>query len=408
MARTMRSPKLETRSSRLKLPVAKRPYWSQIGKGISIGYRRNQGPGTWSVRVAHQTGHWSKVIGTSDDFAEATGGEILSYWEAAHKAREIGQAARYGGGGRLGTVADALDAYEASLRQRGGDIGNASRVRVYLPPALAAAAVGTLRVRDFAPWREALTGAGLSPAAFNRTCSGLRAALNLAAAQDENITNARAWQTGLANIRMAGRARNVVLTEQQIRDVVGAAYGQSGAFGLLVETLAVSGARVSQAARLEIGDLQADRSDPRLLMPSSHKGGGGKQIEHRSVPITPSLAVKLKAQTAGRPPEAPLLVKDDGTPWRKSNHGDGFAAAAKAAGLDPRVVTIYSLRHSSITRSLLAGVPIRLVAVLHDTSTTMVEASYSRHIAEHSDTIARRALLDLSEPADGNVVSLRP
>ena len=227
-------------------------------------------------------------------------------------------------------------------------------------------------MRDFAPWRQALTEAGLSPAAFNRTNAGLRAALNLAASQDESIVNARAWQTGLTNIPNAGRARNVVLTEQQVRAVVGAAYQQGQAFGLLVETLAVTGTRVSQAARLEVRDLQADRTTA-LLMPASRKGGGSKQIEHRPVPIPPGLVAKLKAQAAGRPAEALLLLKHDGTPWQKSNHGDGFTEAVKAVGLDPRVVTIYSLRHTSITRQLLSGVPIRLCASLHDTSVKMIE-----------------------------------
>jgi integrase len=406
MARTMRAPKLEPRSARLKLAIAKRPHWTQIGKGVSLGYRRNQGPGTWNVRVAHRTGHWSKTIGTADDYAESNTSDVLTYWEAAEKARTIGNTARYGGGGKLGTVLDALDAYEASLKQRGADAGNASRVRMYLPAALAASAVGMFRVRDFVAWRQALTDAGLSPAAFNRSNVGLRAALNLAASQDEGITNSRAWQTGLVNIPNAGRARNVVLSEQDVRGIVAAAYEQGSAFGLLVETLAVTGARVSQAARIEVGDLQADRGDPRVLMPSSHKGGGGKQIEHRPVPITSSLAAKLKAQAAGRSAEAPLLVKGDGTAWRKSNHAESFAAAAKTAGLDPRVTTVYSLRHTSITRQLLAGTPIRLVATLHDTSTRMIEQNYSRHISDHSDTIARRALLDLDAPAAANVIPL--
>jgi integrase len=400
MARTMRAPKLETRSARLKLPVAKRPYWSQIGKGISLGYRRNQGPGTFSVRVAHVTGHWSKVIGTADDFADADGTTIMDYWQAAERARTIGHTSRYGGGGKLGTVADALDAYEAALKQRGGDLGNARRVRLYLPAALAAAAVGTLTVRDFKPWREALAEAGLAPAAFNRTQAGLRAALNLAASQDERIANANAWRRGLADLPNAGRSRNVVLDERQIRTLVAVAYERDHEFGLLVETLAVTGARISQAARLEARDLQVDR----LLMPSSHKGHGTK-LEQRPVPITLSLAAKLKAHTQGRAADAPLLLKPNGDGWRKSNHGRAFAEAAQAAGLDPSV-TIYALRHSSITRQLLAGTPIRLVSVLHDTSVKMIEKTYSRHIADHSDTIARRALLDLSEPADANVVTL--
>jgi len=47
------------------------------------------------------------------------------------------------------------------------------------------------------------------------------------------------------------------------------------------------------------------------------------------------------------------------------------------------------------------------VASLHDTSVKMIERSYSRHIAEHTDALARRALLDTSRPcAAANVVPL--
>ena len=153
MARAMRAPKLETRSARLRLPIAKRPYWTQIGKGVSLGYRRNQGPGTWSIRVAHSTGHWSQVIGTADDYAESNAGDVLTYWEAAGKVRVLGTSARNGdgGGGQLSTVREALVAYETALSGRGGDIGNARRVRMYLPAALAAKTVATLAPHDFKP-----------------------------------------------------------------------------------------------------------------------------------------------------------------------------------------------------------------------------------------------------------------
>jgi hypothetical protein len=67
-------------------------------------------------------------------------------------------------------------------------------------------------------------------------------------------------------------------------------------------------------------------------------------------------------------------------------------------------VTFYALRHSSIVRALLAGVPVRLVAVAHDTSIPMIEASYSRYIGDHADSLLRRALLDTAQPAAANVV----
>jgi hypothetical protein len=37
----------------------------------------------------------------------------------------------------------------------------------------------------------------------------------------------------------------------------------------------------------------------------------------------------------------------------------------------------------------------------------MIEATYSRYISDHSDTLVRRAALDLSEPAaDENVIPI--
>jgi hypothetical protein len=39
---------------------------------------------------------------------------------------------------------------------------------------------------------------------------------------------------------------------------------------------------------------------------------------------------------------------------------------------------MYALRHSSIVRQLLAGVPVRIVAAGHDTSVKMIEHTYSR------------------------------
>jgi integrase len=397
----MRAPKLETRSARLKLPVAKRPYWTQIGKGVALGYRRNQGTGTWSVRVAKPGGHWSQVIGEADDFADANGGTVMDYWQAADKARSLGTAARHGGNaGQLGTVAEALNAYEGELKLRGRDVGNATRVRMYLPEALAQKPVATLTFPDFAPWRETLIKAGLTPASFNRICSGLRAALNLAAGRDTRITNASVWGKALASLRGANEVRNVVLDEGQIRSVVEHAYMLHGSdFGLLVEVGAITGARVSQIARLRVFDLVLDRN-PRLLMPASFKGNERKEILRRPVPISQSLATRLHARTIGRSPDAPLLTKADGEPWRKSNHIDPFADVVSAVGLDPEV-TFYSLRHSSITRQLLSGVPARLVAAVHDTSVRLLEANYSHAIAEQpdADALVRRAMLEVNTNA---------
>ena len=71
-----------------------------------------------------------------------------------------------------------------------------------------------------------------------------------------------------------------------------------------------------------------------------------------------------------------------------------FARVAKKAGLEE--ITIYALQHSNIVRQLLAGVPVRVVAVNHDTSIRMIERTYSRYIGDHADALTRAALLDTS------------
>ena len=143
------------------------------------------------------------------------------------------------------------------------------------------------------------------------------------------------------------------------------------------------------------------------MMPSSRKGKGIKRIERKPVPITSSLAAQLRQAAGNRARTEPLLLKADVQPWRPNNadYRTPVLSAVRRAGLDP-TVTLYALRHSSIVRALLAGVPPRVVCASHDTSIPMLERTYSEHILDHSDTVARRALLDTAQPSAGNVVSL--
>lgn len=142
-------------------------------------------------------------------------------------------------------------------------------------------------------------------------------------------------------------------------------------------------------------------------MPTSKKGRGQKRIERVPLPIPAGFAQRLKAQAAARAGDEPLLVNDSGAPWTDGAHQAPFARAATAAQL-PKDVTAYAFRHSFITRSLLKGIPTRLVAASVDLSTAMIEATYSKHIARPGADLIRGALLDFDTPApaDANVVPL--
>jgi integrase len=203
-------------------------------------------------------------------------------------------------------------------------------------------------------WRNGLLE-DLAPASVNRVCNPFRAALNLAA---DGMTgqNRDAWKIGLRAIPDATEARNVVLSDAEVRRLVVEAPKESREFGLLIELAAVTGARPSQLGRVQVRDLKTEHID----MPSSKKGRGKKKINHRQVPIQPALAQRPRKAAAGKGSAVPLLTKPSGEPWKKSDHTRPFRRTAKRARLDPKVVTIYALRHSSITRMLTVGVPIRM------------------------------------------------
>src|SRR4029077_18878371 len=117
----------------------------------------------------------------------------------------------------------------------------------------------------------------------------------------------------------AQQARNVILSDDKVREFVAAAYGVDDKFGLFTDTLAITGARPSQARRLRVEDLHDHPVRPKLMMSKSAKGGSRRRVEKKqqrySVPITMALAAKLKAFAKGRAEHAPLLLQSDGSPW---------------------------------------------------------------------------------------------
>jgi|SRR5271154_3155512 hypothetical protein len=93
MARSIRSATLETRSARLRLPVARKPVFVKLGPQLGLGYRRNQTVGTWVLRVADgKGGNWLRAIGAADDFTDADGEDVLDFWQAQDKARSLERA----------------------------------------------------------------------------------------------------------------------------------------------------------------------------------------------------------------------------------------------------------------------------------------------------------------------------
>jgi integrase len=401
MARKLRT-KIANRADRLALARRRKPYsYTAVSPGCRLGYRRNDGAGTWVAEYADGKGGAEQMrIATADDFQDANDNDVLTFWQASERARQMKPGNV--GAGTPATWAQALDDYEADLKARGGNLYNARQVRSRLAadaPTLLTKPVALLAAAELTRWRNDLVASHLKPGSVARLLKSARASLNLAANHDPRIQNRNAWRVGLGGLTDTDTyvPINRVVSDAVVHRIIAESYALDAEFGLFVHVAAETGARASQITRLLVSDLHGDM----LMMPSSKKGKR-RSVTRRPVPISAELAARLKRVAAGRAADEPLLLRAGKAfnPVDTRHLQKPFAIVAERVGIK---ATMYALRHAAITRSLLAGVPARLVGANADTSLAMLERTYSRFISHHGEDISRRGLL----AATGNVVRLK-
>jgi integrase len=397
MARSAYSNALRNRTNRLKLPVRKKPYKLTIAPNVALCYRRNAGPGTWSVEAG-----WLKRFALADDFEDANNTSVMSFYQAQARALAMVRGSE-GGSDKPMTVDEALTAYETDLRIRGGAIYNATSVRNHLSPAMLSKVVVLLTDAELLHWRDGLVGKGLRLSSANRIGKSFKAALALAAKRDRRITNGHAWKVGLKPLKAKVGSNpprdNYYLADATIRAIVAACYAEDAEFGALIDVLAMTGTRESQALRLWPHDLRDDDAEaPRLMLWCSNKGQG-REPEQRAVPITPRLAKLLRQRAIARGAKRPLFDRI----WNMSLR---FRAVLARLDLD-LALTPYTLRHSSIIRQIRSNTPLRIIAYAHDTSAAEIERTYARYLHPAAEDARAGLLADIEAPSPDNVIPIR-
>jgi integrase len=424
MARPVTEIRIQERAARARLSVRHKPYWRALSQGAHLGYRRGKLKGSWIARYydVARTDYVTSVIGEADDVCEADGQSILTFKQAFDKTlRWIELSTRPGAAESDPnmTIADAARAYIAVRdARRSSQAGRALRAdahytlsRFVLDDAkLAATPLARLTESDLRAWQ--LRIARRKASSVQRVVNDLKAALNAAfeahrsvLPHDLPVTIKYGLKVDTPDVLIAVARDNQILTDDQVRRVVAAAIALDADFGRLVVLLAATGARFSQIARMRVGDVQAEQS--RLLVPQSYKGRK-RQLQYVRVQIGADTLAALAPVVEGRPLSAPLLehwrlqqtgpmtwIRVDRGAWASSSAMLRLWQRAVAdAGL-PAATIPYGLRHSSIVRGLRVGLPIRLVAALHDTSVAMIERHYSRWITEGLDELAARAVVPI-------------
>lgn len=363
---------------REKLKAQREPHWQRLRSGCFVGFRPSKrgGKGSWVARAYDEdTGKYRlKALG---DFGGLAGNEIFT--AAKREAEAFAELVEAGGEVRakLETVADACKAYATSRPEAGARFER----YVYSDP-LAKVKLAKLRRRHVREWRERMEN---QPALVSRTKEGERRIRDRAAStvnRDMAVVRAAlakvlspgapnseaAWQEALKPIPNANGRRTRYLDRAERRKLVESAGAESEPF---IRALCLLPLRPGALAALNAGDF--DKRTAELTI-GQDKNGKPRRIQ------VPSEAAKLLAgQAADKLPSAPLFMRGNGKRWDKNSWKLPIAAAVNAAGL-PADATAYTLRHSTITDLVSAGLPLLTIAQISGTSAEMIERHYG-HLA---------------------------
>ncbi|TPI51715.1 MULTISPECIES: tyrosine-type recombinase/integrase [unclassified Mesorhizobium] len=448
MARTRIDAQITTRNARKQLKPRKKPYCRSLGPTVAIGYQRKQRGGVWQVvESLGKKRYRVEQIGIADDFVEANGATIYDFEQA--KSAAVARIAlwqvhdRASADGPAPTVRSAAEIYmemqEARERVLQGKVRlrRDARLRLsrhILSDTIADIELHALKEADLAQWRDRRS-ADLSVSTVRRIVNDFKAALNAAAVKhrsrlppDMAIIIKNGLSAGEAASPLA--RDQAALPDADVRRIIEASRtvdteeGWDGDLLRMVVVLSATGARFSQIGRMAVGDVQAAQG--RLMVPTSRKGRGTKKTTHIGIRVGADVVELLRPAIMGRQRSEPLLerwrhVQAKGTEtqsprWVRGRRGPWNAASELArpwleivtrAGL-PSDVVPYALRHSSIVRQLRAGLPVRLVAALHDTSTAMIERHYASAIVDMLDDLSAAAVIPLiADETVAKVVPLR-
>jgi integrase len=406
MPRRVRDAALDTRTARSKLKPRGKPYFRVIEPGLHLGYRKpRRGAGAWVVRhYLGEQAYETETIGTTDDFSDADGVAILSYWHAQQKAREQMVARAHTAAGKHGplTVGDAMNSYIEFLE---GHRKSASDVRYcdssVIRPRLGNMLVADLTTEELQRWHAELAKA---PARLrtrpgekqnhrapstdpeskrqrqntaNRQLVMLKAALNRAWRSGKAPSNV-AW-TRVQPFRGVDAARARYLTVAEAQRLVNACDPD---FRSLAQAALATGARYGELAALEVHDFNPDTG---TIHVRTSKSGKGRHIVLADEGV--GLFTRL---TAGRAGNELILLKANGKAWRKSHQRNPMRDACTRAHIKP-AMGFHGLRHTWASLAVMNGTPLLVAAKnLGHRDTRMVEKFYG-HLAPNFIADAIRA-----------------
>lgn len=180
-------------------------------------------------------------------------------------------------------------------------------------------------------------------------------------------------------IKQTKKHKNVIqrLSRDEEQKLIGRAYQEKSSYGLLLKTLFLTGARVSEFVSIKVKDFYFDE-----LMILIQKGKGGKS---RYVPILPELAQELKTHLNSR--EVGYIFESNRhTKFTPRRIQQIVKQTAEQAGITKKV-HLHLLRHTVATFLLEKGMPLEQIQKFLGHSkieTTQIYAESSTEMMKNS------------------------
>ena len=157
-----------------------------------------------------------------------------------------------------------------------------------------------------------------------------------------------------------------------------AAHESSPSFAEFWEALLATGARPLELATAQRKHLR--RANGRYVIELSEWKNSRKTKRKRVIHLPASWQEWAAGKAADTQGDEYLFVTDSGNPWTRNNWGRVHRIARGESGLW-KPLTLYSARHTRITRLLLSGATAHQVAKLMGTGTQQIDRTYS-HILD--------------------------
>jgi integrase len=385
--------------------VSKKPVFMSIGRGLSVGYRRNRTAGTWVFRQSDGKGGFqTKAIGSADDFDEANGEDILDFWQAQDKIKSLAQPDGVRKTSPL-KVSEAFDRYIPKLRAKNARTAKDTegRVKKHFLPKFGSYRVIDLSQTEIGNWHASLTKSSdddevvrRSKDSANRVLSMVKAFLNDAWQDKKNhVPNNDAWRN-VKPFNNVSRPREVRYSPPQARLLIKGCTDKR--FADLVRGSYLTGARYGELNGAKIFDFDVAAKTLRV----SGKTGS------RNIILQSSAVDFFKKIMKDRPRDAFIFVKADGERWKRSEQARPMKAAIKKAKLDERG-SLYALRHAYISEAIERNTPLTILAKNCGTSVRIIEKTYAKVLrAKEQEFVERGAPSLRRHSSQVRILSARP